>query len=236
VSFRLFGRLPAACFLLTAGIIEGQEIQLVARKRKAGRPKKNAATPATRDLILKAARQVFADHGYNQASLDEVAKAVNIRVPSLLYHFPTKHSLYEALVADLAADVKRVLDKIDSDQGGPTRKFQRAVIELVEFEKRERALIPIVLADSFTKESPVQKTLTDAIGPMIDRVEIYFKENLDPPLPRKAPFREVAVMFLLAYASRGVLGKHGEKVWGKEDHLLQLALSQMKMLQQWPKG
>ncbi len=202
--------------------------------RKAGRPKKNESHPATRDLILKSARTIFARHGYHRASLDEVAEAVDIRVPSLLYHFPTKQALFEGVVHDLAVEVTAVLDRVYAVQGSPGEKFRQALQELIAFEKRESVLLPIVVSETFTKDPATQDVLVKAIAPMLDRVDSYFRDNVEPPIGKRAPLREVVVMLLLAYSARSVLGKNAQKIWGPHDNLLPLATTLIQSLQKWP--
>jgi AcrR family transcriptional regulator len=54
-----------------------------------------------RSAILSAATRLFAAQGASATSIQEIAEAVGIRKPSLLYHFASKDSLYEAVLAEL---------------------------------------------------------------------------------------------------------------------------------------
>ena len=56
---------------------------------------------ATRKAILAAAEQVFADVGYEAARMEDVAQVVGIRRPSIVYYFPSKQELYDAVESDL---------------------------------------------------------------------------------------------------------------------------------------
>ncbi|MFK7753315.1 MAG: TetR family transcriptional regulator, partial [Sedimentitalea sp.] len=54
-----------------------------------------------RAAILDAALEVFSTHGYGGATVDQIASASGLSKPNLLYYFPTKESIYTALLAGL---------------------------------------------------------------------------------------------------------------------------------------
>lgn len=64
---------------------------------------RQARGDATRQAILSAAEQVFADVGYAAARLEDVAQVVGIRRPSIVYYFPGKQQLYDAVEAEIFA-------------------------------------------------------------------------------------------------------------------------------------
>ncbi len=64
-------------------------------------PRRNKRV-ATRDKILEAAKQVFAEHPYSSASIRMVGKAAGIDHPLISYYFPTKADLFEAVVEEVA--------------------------------------------------------------------------------------------------------------------------------------
>lgn len=53
---------------------------------------------STRERILDAALQCFAEQGYNRTSMRELAKRVEIRAPSLYNHFASKREIMLALL------------------------------------------------------------------------------------------------------------------------------------------
>ncbi len=59
----------------------------------------------TRQAILRAAEQVFAERGYAGSRMDDVAAKVGIRRASMVYYFRDKRSLYLALLDDLFGEL-----------------------------------------------------------------------------------------------------------------------------------
>jgi|GEM_PF-1005151 AcrR family transcriptional regulator len=84
-------------------------------KRGRGRP--SHAVPselyaARREEILGAARNVFVQKGYANASLDDVARETGLSKPSLYYYFPSKAHLFFELAAQRADEQLVRLAKI----------------------------------------------------------------------------------------------------------------------------
>jgi AcrR family transcriptional regulator len=50
-------------------------------------------------LILAAARKRFAYYGFSKVTMDEIAGDVGLAKPSLYYYYPTKESLFYAVIA-----------------------------------------------------------------------------------------------------------------------------------------
>ncbi len=65
------------------------------------RPIRHLRGEATRRAILQAAEAVFADVGFDAARLEDVAAAVGIRRPSIIYYFANKQELYDAVESDI---------------------------------------------------------------------------------------------------------------------------------------
>ena len=76
----------------------------------------------TAERILDAAEALFAERGYAGATLRDVAAEVGVRTPSLYNHFPSKESLYAAVlergispVLDVLTEVVETRDRSDRD-------------------------------------------------------------------------------------------------------------------------
>ncbi|RUO79613.1 TetR/AcrR family transcriptional regulator [Pseudidiomarina taiwanensis] len=54
---------------------------------------------STKDKILNAAELLFAEHGYEQTSLRQITTAADVNLASVNYHFGSKKSLIQAVMA-----------------------------------------------------------------------------------------------------------------------------------------
>lgn len=54
-----------------------------------------------RDMILDAALEVFSIHGFRGATLDQIAEVAGLSKPNLLYYFPSKEAVHQALLTGL---------------------------------------------------------------------------------------------------------------------------------------
>ena len=81
----------------------------------------------TREDILEAAAQVFRQKGFHGASMQDIAKAVNLQKPSLYHHVSSKQ---EILLALLDRALELLLERISliSDQDLPADKKLREMI------------------------------------------------------------------------------------------------------------
>lgn len=66
----------------------------------------------SRDKVLQAAVEVFAEKGYHQASMDDIALRANVAKGTLYYHFSGKAELFRTIVSD---GLRQLRSRIDTD-------------------------------------------------------------------------------------------------------------------------
>lgn len=110
--------------------------------------------------ILTAAMRRFAEDGYQNAAIGDVARDVGLSLPGLLHHFPTKVDLLLA-----------ILDKRDLDSAdiiGHYRADLRSLLTgMIEVFRRNAEMIEVVRAfailnaESLTKDHPAKAWFRD---------------------------------------------------------------------------
>lgn len=84
-----------------------------------------------RQDILHSASYLVCSKGVSNVTLDAIAKETGISKGGLLYHFPSKDALFEAMVTDIMDRVTEGMMKRVSDDPNPRGKWCRAYIEEV---------------------------------------------------------------------------------------------------------
>ncbi|MEU4311157.1 TetR/AcrR family transcriptional regulator [Nocardia sp. NPDC024068] len=97
------------------------------RRRRRG---PNASTPARRAQIVRAALESFAQHGYERASLRDIAGRAQVTHAALLRHFSGKDELLLAALAQREADEEALATRII--EAGASR--QRILSEVLRDE------------------------------------------------------------------------------------------------------
>ena len=111
-------------------------------------------TRASREKIIQAATEFFAQQGFHGAKMADIAKAANLTGPGLLHHFPSK--------THLLMEVIKERDRIDSERMRATLQkngnhFLEAGVELVEHNETVPGLVQLftlLVAESISQEHP----------------------------------------------------------------------------------
>jgi AcrR family transcriptional regulator len=60
---------------------------------------------ATQGAILKAARKLFGEHGFQQTTMDDIAAAARVAKGAVYHHFTTKEAVFEAVFDEVSRDL-----------------------------------------------------------------------------------------------------------------------------------
>ncbi len=103
---------------------------------------------ATRDRILQAALQVFAEKGYHRAVVDDIVRASQTSKGAVYHHFPNKEALFLALVDEFSARLAEAIATAIEGSHGALGKVQAALGAGLLTFARHRELARILLLES----------------------------------------------------------------------------------------
>ncbi|MPZ67908.1 MAG: TetR family transcriptional regulator [Actinobacteria bacterium] len=186
-----------------------------------------------REQLLDVGRTVFAERGFEGASIEEIAQRAGITKPVIYEHFGGKEGLY-AVVVD--REVQRLLSRFEGElnQDSPRAKLEAAANTFLTYIEEEQDGFRILVRDS-----PVASktgSLASVIGDIASQVEYVFTEEFktrgfDPKL---APLYSQALVGMVALVGQWWLdsGKPSRKV--VTAHLVNLAWNGLKDLDPKP--
>jgi AcrR family transcriptional regulator len=108
-----------------------------------------------RDRILDAALDVFAERGYNAASIAAIAQRARVAKSVMYHHFGSKAGLYEAIVEAQTADlIERVAAAVPRDPNAP--RLRAGVDAYFAFLKSRPAVWRLLFRDPPTDPELVE--------------------------------------------------------------------------------
>jgi len=141
-----------------------------------------------RDLIIEAALDVFSQHGFRGATIDQIAEASGMSKPNLLYYFRSKDAIYAALIhglLDLWLAPLRNL-RADGDPIAELRAYIRRKLEMARDFPRESRLF----ANEILQGAPrIMAMLEGELKPLVDaKAEIILGWMKEGKIARTDPW------------------------------------------------
>lgn len=184
--------------------------------------------------VLKEAGAAFARSGYRETSLREVADRVGIRVPTLLYHYPSKQALYEAIVRRFHVELEEVVAVALDTEGSAAERLETVIIDLSAFADRHRRLIRVIVTELMAPSSLGLDVVAEVAPRILARVESILRASASPPLPDHAPVRAVLMYIVVGYAYRNAVGDLAKLLFGPDDPTMVIARELFASLYRWP--
>ncbi|MCY1019108.1 TetR/AcrR family transcriptional regulator [Pyxidicoccus sp. MSG2] len=145
------------------------EVNVVAKKKR-------LSGADRRVQLMEVGRGVFASHGYEATSIEEVAQQAGVSKPIVYEHFGAKEGLYAAIVDREMDDlVARMSESIS--QGTPRERFEAAVLAFMTYAKEEPAGFAVLTRDS--PMATARRGLTRVIDDLAQRVGDIFRSEFE---------------------------------------------------------
>jgi AcrR family transcriptional regulator len=103
---------------------------------------------ATRQRLLDAAEQVFAERGYHGAVVDDIIRASDSSKGGFYFHFPNKQAIFLALIDALVPKLAVAVDRAIAAESDPVAQLGAALRTLLDTFSRHRRLSKILLVEA----------------------------------------------------------------------------------------
>ena len=134
--------------------------------------RKRLSAEDRRSAILDSALQVFSRHGYNGASIDEIAQAAGISKALIYEHFPSKKDLHVSLLERHTQEIFVALARTADTQEPGEVRLRNGVSAFFEWVDTHALAFRLLFRDTFEAEvadvlNRLQNQATGAIAALI---------------------------------------------------------------------
>ncbi|MCB0968211.1 MAG: TetR/AcrR family transcriptional regulator [Ilumatobacter sp.] len=155
------------------------------------------STP-TRQRILDAAIDLFGARGVDAVSLDEIARAVGVRKQTVLYWFPSKDELLDAVLEAVAAELHLAIEAaIRSADDDPLDRIDAVIEAVFRPAVRRPSLLGLVREMSRLPAARADR-LRSNVQPLVDRGTEYLALEMDKGRLRRG---DPGLIAALAYST-----------------------------------
>ena len=151
----------------------------------------------TADRILDAALVSFGSRGYEATSLDALAEGLGVRKQSILYWFPSKEALLEALIDRSAGELAEALEGALARAGGGWDRVEAVVRSVFRLAARRPELLGLV-REVGRLGPPAATRFTLALEPLVERASSFLQAEMDAGHMRR---HEPRLLLLAIYST-----------------------------------
>ncbi len=182
----------------------------------------------TAHRILVAAMAEFGTRGYEATSLDDLARELGIRKQTILYWFPSKEALLEAVVDRCAAEVTGRLERGLAQAGEGFERVDAIVRVMFRLAARHPTMLGF-LREVTRLGPPASTRLLTQLQPLVDRAAGYLEDEMDAGRMQR---RDPRLLLLAAYSMVAGLATEVEvlRAFGEERSLASLVRRRDELL------
>ncbi len=138
---------------------------------------KSRNKPGMAAQILEQATRLFAARGFVGASLQDIAKAVGIRKPSLLYHFPSKDELRRSVLEQMLAHWNEAVPRMLRAATSGREQFDAITEETSKFFSEDPDRARLLLRELLDRPEQMAPLVRDKVQPWTEVVCDYIRKG-----------------------------------------------------------
>jgi TetR/AcrR family transcriptional regulator len=132
---------------------------------------------STRDRILGEALALFGGRGYEATSLDQVAVELGVRKQTILYYFPSKADLLDAVIDRSADELIMALEDAVARAGGGFARIEAIVRSVFRLALRRPELLGLV-REVARLGAPAAPRLVQNMEPLVERASGFLEAEM----------------------------------------------------------
>jgi AcrR family transcriptional regulator len=159
--------------------------------------KKSPRTPgqkdaeATREALLAAATELFAEHGYAGTTVDAIAVRAHVNKAMINYHFKGKHGLYTAILKRDFGSAVAQLNQLAHEPLRADAKLSRFVTIFGGLHQRRPGLSAMILREAMSGGRGLDPTLLPDMRSIFGAVQGIVSQGI-----AEGTFRDVDPLFM----------------------------------------
>jgi len=139
--------------------------------------------------ILDESIRLFGKNGFDGTSIQQIADAVGIKKPSLIYYFHSKEELRLKVYEELVNHWKDKLPELLAASSGEHDRFYSVITALVDYFKEDPNRARLAIREMLDRPESVKQIIQDQLSPWMKLVTDYIymgkrfkvvKEDVDP--------------------------------------------------------
>ena len=140
-------------------------------------PASRSNTQELSGRILDAATRLFAAHGFEGTSLQDIADAVGIRKPSLLYHVESKDALRRRVLEQMLSHWNEVLPRLLRAAASGPDQFDATVSETLAFFTADPDRARLLVREVLDRPAEMAGLIRDYVAPWVEVVCDYIRKG-----------------------------------------------------------
>ena len=151
-------------------------------------------------LVLLAAKAVFSQKGYHQASVSDIIQRAGIARGTFYLYFKSKRDVFNSILDELVRELERLIKQIDLDSstssGSPFEQLRSILRFVIMFALEDPDMTQIVLRRADGLVSEFDSKLREFYEVVIDKIDSSLQQGIELGLVRKCNTKVIACCIL----------------------------------------
>jgi TetR/AcrR family transcriptional regulator len=138
--------------------------------------------------VLQAALSSFGTRGFEATSLDQIAAELGVRKQTILYYFPSKADLLDAVIDQASGDLTGTLEAAVARSGPGFERVEALVRSVFRLALRRPELLGL-LREVSRLGPPAASRLTANLDPLVQSATAFLDQEMDAGTVRRCDAR-----------------------------------------------